>query len=323
MQNKLSNEEKLNQIFFPHNTQRRQDAIKGQHFVYYTSAETAISIIRNKQIWMRNALYMNDSSEVRYGIECLRHAYLSLAGQRFKESLDEIFPNICNEIAAKFHGWSGDFRNGTYLTCLSEFSDPEDNHGRLSMWRAYGGESGVALVLNNEGLLSLSGSCGLKGYISPVAYKSKEGIEEEINNIMNNIKDNAEMLRTQNREAIKNLVFNAFRFAAVSIKNPGFNEEKEWRIIYSPNMEPEASIHIEKEIRQVNEITQLIYKIPLREIPEDGIKGLDIPNLINRIIIGTYSKQISTYNVFVELLENAGVADPYKRVTLSNIPPIR
>lgn len=318
MQNKLSNEEKLSQIFFPHYTQRRQDAItQNQHFVYYSSAETAMSIIKNKNIWMRNAICMNDFSEVQYGISCLKHAYDSPTGKKFQSALNSISKSLCDESAALFDSHTDFFKYDTYLTCISEYSGTEDISGRLSMWRAYGRESGVALVLNNESLLSLPGA--LNAYLSPVAYKLKEDIEEEIDIIRNNIEINSAMLQEQDPEIIKWHVFNVFRFAAVCIKNPGFKEEKEWRIIYCP-IEKSKHMETEKEVVAINGVPQLIYKLPLKEISEESFPGADIPHLIKKIIIGPSAHQGTIYKAFVELLAKAGGTNPERKVVISDIP---
>ena len=44
----------------------------------------------------------------------------------------------------------------TYLTSISEHRNKEDTFGRLSMWRAYGETTGVALVMNNSPFLTPS-----------------------------------------------------------------------------------------------------------------------------------------------------------------------
>jgi len=159
----------LFEIFHPFAYGKQQMArANNQRFVYYTSAETVISIIKNKEIWMRNATCMNDLSEVNYGLECLRNAYRSPAGYRFRNVLHNMFPNICQEIEKIFGGWVPHMQSETYLTCVSEHFNDEDMLGRLSMWRAYGRMSGVAVVVKNGAILSTSAA--LKANSSPVAY---------------------------------------------------------------------------------------------------------------------------------------------------------
>lgn len=144
-----------------------------------------------------------------------------------------------------------------------------------------------------------------------------EGVEAELRNITENVINESKFLQMQGRETIQRLVFNVFKFAAISIKHPGFEEEKEWRIVYSPTME--ASSHLVEEIRAVNGVPQRIYKIPLKEIPEEGYEA-SIPKLIDRVIIGPNEYPVTLYKAFVGLLTDSGVAEPEKKVFLSNIP---
>ena len=44
---------------------------------YYTSAETAISVIRHKTVWYRDASLMNDFNEIRHGYICFREIWNS------------------------------------------------------------------------------------------------------------------------------------------------------------------------------------------------------------------------------------------------------
>lgn len=64
--------DRASRIFFPDIQRRTEESLlAGGQFVYYTSAETATRIIRNKQIWLRNTTTMNDYSEVQHGFQCL------------------------------------------------------------------------------------------------------------------------------------------------------------------------------------------------------------------------------------------------------------
>ena len=54
------------------------------------------------------------------------------------------------------NSWS-DIRLNTYITCVSEHQDSEDKHGRLSMWRAFGGGTGtrVGIVFEEDSVLDV------------------------------------------------------------------------------------------------------------------------------------------------------------------------
>ena len=145
------------QIFHPF-ALAKLEAVRANstRFVHYTDANAALSIIENKEVWMRNATCMNDYLEIEYGLECLAAAYKSDGADVFKRALGALQPDICEEIVELFDEWSPLFARQTYLACLSEHRDDEDRYGRLSMWRAYGNVARVALVLNNTPFLSES-----------------------------------------------------------------------------------------------------------------------------------------------------------------------
>ena len=77
----LSSQDRLTQIFFPHIADKlRKIPPLNRRFAYYTTADTAMKILRSKQIWLRNTAVMNDSSEVDYGFSCFESAYRGKPG---------------------------------------------------------------------------------------------------------------------------------------------------------------------------------------------------------------------------------------------------
>jgi len=51
---------------------------------------------------------------------------------------------------------------------------------------------------------------------------------------------------------------------------------------------------------------QPIYKILLKNVPEENLLGVEISELVNRIIIGSAQHPLPMYEAFVTLLEQAG-----------------
>jgi hypothetical protein len=109
-------------------------------FVHYSTADAAMSMIVNAEVWMRKSTCMNDFSEIDHGWECVVAAYRSEGGQRLQKLLDDVFPGMRTTVEGLINGWQSHFYLDTYLTCISEHLDREDKIGRLSMWRAYGGQ---------------------------------------------------------------------------------------------------------------------------------------------------------------------------------------
>lgn len=313
----LLEEERFARIFFPHAHEQYLRVRKaGTRFVYYTNGGAAMRILQSKTIWMRASSCMNDVSEVRYGLERLWKTYRNTkAGEQFRLVLNGMFPGFTEEIERRFNSWTLDFLTNTYLTCLSEHEDDEDSHGRLSMWRAYGRDAGVALVIKSSVLLEPAD--GLGAYSSPVAYLHNQQFEERFAQVVQNIRSETEFLRARGREEITNRIFHMLRFAVLSTKHPGFAEEKEWRVLYEPALE--KSRWITSEIIALNGVPQLIYKLPLENIAEVGLVA-GIPDLVDRIIIGPTQFPIALGRAFAQLLADAGVKEAEKRIVISSIP---
>ena len=111
-------------------------------FVHYTSAESALKIITSKRLWMRNTTCMADYREVEHGHAILVRYFIDAQRRdSFMQSLEQCAPGSATEAMKLFDQWLSDIRLSTYIASVSEHSDQEDQHGRLSMWRAFGDTS--------------------------------------------------------------------------------------------------------------------------------------------------------------------------------------
>lgn len=314
----LSGEQlRLRSIFFPYGTRKMVEAEENQQrFVHYSSAEAAMAMIRNQQVWMRKSSCMNDFMEIEHGFGCLQTAYQSAEGKHLRDILDGMFDGLADEVTRTFDGWLPHFRNGTWLSCMSEHLADEDEHGRLSMWRAYGGITGVALVMNGKPFISPSDA--LKAYTSPVAYLDVPGFQDSFSEIVFNIQENAEYLESQGKQTVSSYMFSAFQYAIHCTKHPGFREEKEWRILHTPKLQPSARLI--RDVVSIRGVPQPIYKIPLKDVPTEGLRGIEPKELIDRVIIGPSQHPTALYEAFVELLTEVGVPNAESRVLVSGIP---
>ena len=307
----------IGEIFYPRSTAARNRVVlRKQRFVHYTSASVAASILINKTVWMRNAITMNDFSETEHGTSCLTAAYNSEIGVRFKDGLDLLHPGFSQDFESRFNKWIPHFKTDTFITCLSEHDDSEDELGRLSMWRAYGGSNGIAMVLNNTPFIAITNQ--LRAYSSPVAYLSQSQFMEEFNLFVEKIASHRELMKSFLYEELMGIIFQAFRYHILCTKHPGFHEEKEWRVLYCPSLE--RSDYISESLETVREVPQIVYKIPLRHDPDAGLIGADIPSILDRIIIGPTQQALTVFQTMKALLIRAEVTDPEKKLFISSIP---
>ena len=276
-----------------------------------------MSIFQNETIWMRNARTMNDFSEIEHGKQCLISAYHDEQICRpLKEMLEKIYPGFVANFEAVFNSWMNHFSQNTFLTSLSEHGDEEDTYGRLSMWRAYGAGNGVALILNNAPFLQVADA--LKAYSSPVAYKTPFSFAHDFREFVQRITGNEELISSIGREHTLWWIFTAFRMSMLCTKHPGFSEEREWRIIYSPTLEKSKAI--QRDYAIIRGVPQEIYKIPLRHDPENGLFNADVPSLLNRMIIGPSQQPFTVFQALTSVLAEKGVQDIPSKVAVSDIP---
>lgn len=323
-ENVIENRPREELIFFPYLCREQQRiSDSNSRFVHYTSAEVAMNIIKKNEIWMRKSTCMNDRSEVKYGLNLISYVWHGDIGKVFRKQIDEIFYGVSDEIAKFFDEWRPSFLLDTYLTCFSVHDKDEDNFGRLSMWRAYGGNTSVAFVLNNNAFLSRTDA--LRAYVKPVAYFDEKLFSSHLFEIAENIEGNKDYLKTLNRVELVNWCFDMLRYFALCTKHPVFKEEREWRLIYSPfeiasNYGGESKV-IKKQIESINSIPQPICKVPLKEdIHEEGLNNLHLSKSLDRIIIGPSDYPEVLSESFVELLKKAGVENAADKVFISNIP---
>ncbi|HEY4218043.1 MAG TPA: DUF2971 domain-containing protein [Gemmatimonadaceae bacterium] len=307
----------VGRVFLPYNQRRQADAqSSGGRFVYYTTAETATRILSNREVWLRNATAMNDFSEISHGMTCLQAAYAGEAGRVINAAIDRNFPGLAGEIVTVFQEWQPALQLDTYLTCISEHRAKEDQRGRLSMWRAYGGRTGVAIVFNGTAIFGASNAIG--AYSSPVFYGDAEAFAHEFRSVASNLEASLHSVEHLGREFVKNAVLQMLRFAALSTKHPSFEEELEWRVIACPTIH--ETPRLQKSIEVVRGTPQMVLKLPLRNAPEQNLVGLEPSELIDRIIIGPCQFPLVTHRAFYELLSALGVPDAIDRVIAADIP---
>lgn len=280
--------EQINNIFFPHYTKQTDLYRKsGFPFAYYTNADTALKILRSESIWMRKPSMMNDYSEIEHGYECLNEVLISEIGEHFKQTLDQIHPDISTQIANSYASIHNNIKASTFISCFTKHSTALENDlGRLSMWRAYGKNNGIAFIFKPELFFNSLNAYAVGVISSPVAYFTPTEIGSYLEEITTNIKNNFfDLKTTTSRDELCSLILVVYTMAIICNKHNGFLEEAEWRAItYSPYIE--TSTLLRKTIEVINGTPQAVQNFNFKNVPEKGITGLSLLDLLKRIIIG-------------------------------------
>jgi len=287
-------------------------------FVHYTTADSALRIFESKRIWMRNATCMADYREVQHGFDILQRFFSDKAKTAaFVDALDLCVSGAAMEAIKLFDQWWENIRLNTYITSVSEHDDTEDLHGRLSMWRAFGGNAArVALVVKIPAFSG--GAAALNLIFSPVAYLTELEAHAVIEEVVKNIRENCDFLRSVERQASVSTVFVMLLAGVTCLKHEGFKEELEWRAIYTPKFRP--SPLMESSLEVMGGVPQLVYKLPIDATVAPVLGELDLASIFDRLIIGPSPYPWVMYEAFVDALTKAGVKGAERLVVASGIP---
>lgn len=311
----------LNETLFGYSLQRHTEITDAVRFVHYTSADAAMRIIQGangkRALWLRSATEMNDFSEVQYGHFCLEQAFQDQElAKRFTAAFDAVNPKIVPDFAKLIDQEMASLKSNTYLLSLSMHRNDELNMGRLSMWRAYGGNSSVCLVLNSE---AFGEQDAYDIVISPVMYAEPLAFKKLLVDMVEKVELHCEILKTFPYEEIRDNLHSAIVYAILSTKHPAFREEEEWRLIYRPTSNPE----LEPLVVCLDGIVQTVFLLPLEnvEIPEgNSVTNATLPELVERIIIGPTPNYELVSLAFWKLLSDAGVENAGAKIMSCGIP---
>lgn len=312
----------LESIFVPHASRRRNkfDQAQFARFVHYTSAEAGLKIISQKRIWMRSTACMTDYMEVQHGFAILNKFFSQKDKEaQFIDAVNTIAQGAAQEAMANFNKWwqSGIVQFQTYIFSVSEHDDQEDNHGRLSMWRASGNnKSRVAIVFKVPRESEAVAALGIN--FSPVAYLTDDEMNKLVPDVMENIGKNEAFLKTIPRQELVNWIFHMLLWGATCIKHEGFHEEREWRAVYSPLIFKSELVASMTET--VEGIPQIVFNIPIDKTVNPKLENIDIAKFFDRLIIGPSQYPVTMLDAFDGALSKAGVVEARKKICISHIP---
>lgn len=310
----------ISKIFFPHHN-KALEHIENEKisFAHYTNADTAFKIIKNQEIWLRNITLMNDYREFEHGKDSLVKLIRdSEEGKALKLIFDKISPNVFEKTFSNFENWAPYVKDDFYISCFSEHtSNDVENIGRLSMWRAYGGNAGVAIIFKHDLFKMLTSIAKLD--FSSVAYLKDERLKKEIANLGESISSNLEKIKTIEPNILGNYLFNILRFSALCNKHKGFEEEQEWRLIATASVLPQNEF-IAQEILTIRGTPQKIVKIKLSEATYEGLQFKD---MIDKVIIGPCQFPFEIKKSVISALKDIGIVEPEKGIVRVSSIPLR
>jgi Protein of unknown function (DUF2971) len=250
---------------------------------HYTSLSTLESIIRSNEVWLSNPLFMNDMEELRFGLleaekafhqhEGIRQACDTKQYDALRQAFDQQLSTLANEHALD-----------VYVMCFSEHNI-SDYDGMLSMWRGYGANgNGAAIVFDTQKVPINMNSPLL---LEKVDYKTTEErlkwIDAKLNQFADLIKNSA--IQIPMFYIPIHLLIQRFQLFALSSKHNGFDEEREWRMIYIKDRDRENKM--EKFFHYLIQSDRVEPKLKFKVGQIPGMEmDLKLTDVVERIILG-------------------------------------
>lgn len=286
---------------------------------HYTSIEIFESILRNNELWFSNPFFMNDIAEVKYVLsEAIPLIYIDKSIEAACGSSDR-YDEFRNSFKYYYNIFANEHISDTYIFCLSQH-EKENTDGSLSMWRGYGcNGNGVAILIDAAKIGVIDDSPLM---LSKVKYLTKDELLIDINKIISSfvvILASSDIPTNKLYLASHNLL-ERIKLLSLFVKHKGFEEEKEWRIVYQKERDPNKKLTpmIDYLVRSNSIEPKLKLKIePLAGVTPDG---LSLKNVVDKIILGPSISSPIAMAAIQRMLCKYGQAELKDKVYTSGIP---
>lgn len=286
---------------------------------HYTSVATLEKISLSGEIWFSNPLFMNDWEELLFGMntgakELRTHSAIVEAC----ESL-EAHAVLIEEFDQLFSSFDKHHVMDTYVLCLSQH-DPDNEDGILSMWRGYGANgAGVALVFDASKINTVEHSPFV---VSRVRYASTperlDWIDEKVTSLAEIIRSNAKT--RENLHAIAYAFIERLKLFSLFTKHDGFSEEKEWRIVYFSDRDPNRHLAPMLGYAITPRGVEPKLKVKLAELPAPFSERLDLDHIAERILLGPSISTLVAEKSLQRMLDLTSRGGLAGKVKSSSIP---
>ncbi|WP_425480313.1 DUF2971 domain-containing protein [Pseudoxanthomonas winnipegensis] len=151
------------------------------------------------------------------------------------------------------------------------------------MARIWGDGGGAAIIFDTAKVIP---NDELPYRLGPVSYKSEEQLDRDILLLVDRLCEFLELARDHDRSAAWGIGIAYFHARlqnyALTVKHPGFREEKEWRLIYDPSYD-----HERVEMKRLGYIVTDKGYQPKLKVPLESILGSSsVDDVIDTILLG-------------------------------------
>lgn len=287
---------------------------------HYTRTENVLNIIKNRSLWMSNPLNMNDYQEVVGGLFfTLRY----LTNERYMPPFFQAEKErrlLIGEFERLMKSYGETHAFDLYVGCFSAHDDGDFPDGKLSMWRGYGDNGlGAAIAFDTKEIKILPRSPLILAEVSYVNDSERaDFVREKLEQLSSFLQE--KNLDERGIAESFAIFFKRILIASIFSKHKGFEEEREWRLIYLPDLD--LSNELRSMFGTAHTTEGLQPKLKLKLSKENPIFGDDfeMDDFIYKIMIGP--RVNSPLNIFAmeRELELIGRDKLKTRLVASSIP---
>lgn len=287
---------------------------------HYTTLPVLEKIVMNDEMWFSHPLLMNDSEEMRWGLEQGQQLFIRNENLKAACGGEERHQKIINDFMSRYISYTHMQAAGTYVACFCRHDEINAKDGILSMWRGYGGNgSGVALIFDTK---HLNARDDTPFVLAPIEYLSQT---DRIGHITAYVDLLAELIKRHNPadELLPCVSFwflERLKLFSLFTKHNGFNEEREWRIAYLGDRD--ASGHFHQMIGYLITERGAQPKLKLKIAPHAGFKDPDmsLAKFAHSVLLGPSLTGALNQFAIQRMLVLANKEALAKNVRVSEIP---
>ena len=260
---------------------------------------------------------MNDLDELRYGMNLGIKIFPEFAKIASKNDI-----KTEEHLISAFYHYIGHMSEktlaDTYILCFAEHNH-DNNDGLLSMWRSYANQGhGAAIVFNSQ---KIPRNEAIPLRIAKVIYLDNQEREKLLKDYLLKWAQITSLNKLTGRD-LDHASYAAFLFVkgfSLIVKHKGFSEEKEWRIIYTP--EGDLNHFMEKYLSAVilDQGAEPKLKLDIKDMFSQFGIDTNITELIEFVILGPSSSSPIAKSAFCRAISGS-VKNANDFVRSSNIP---
>lgn len=235
----------------------------GKDLFHYSDLNGLLGIVQNGDLWLTNSRYSNDEDEMAHGqrlaAEAIADSLTQAQGDAPRIQYLEQLKDLLGKPSVE----------GVYICCFCQ------NDDLLSQWRGYGAYgAGVSIQFDSAALSPWTGVDSPHGLSRfwQVFYKPET---------QRKIVDTAILFSwdlTVPPQQCAQRAADAIQFFIPTFKNAGFKEEKEWRLIFTPN--PQCAL--DRQFRVRGDL--LVPYFRLRDLAASAVAPAKLP--IDHVTVG-------------------------------------